>query len=83
MKMVIYSLSRQIAVTEGDPKQAWKDARQCVRAMAHADGVEGAEIIKMTWNRPYVERGIYRALPEKAMARRQSSYLFWSMFTGS
>lgn len=81
MKMVIYNLSQQIASTPNtDAKKAWKSARQYVRTIAHADGADTPETIAMTWNRPFVERGIYRALPEKAMARRTSSYRFWDIF---
>jgi len=68
MQFSIYRSSQRIGIIEGDTgdtaRISWQSARAAVRALAHADGVEGQEDIYQTANRaPCVARGIYRAVP--------------------
>ena len=69
MKIGIYDASRLLSWLDAEPKIAWTAARATVRALAHNDGVEGPEVIGQTANRPFIQRGIYRALPILARAR--------------
>jgi hypothetical protein len=69
MKMGIYDASRLLSWIEAEPKIAWAAARAEVRSLAHADGVQGQEIIDQTANRPFIQRGIFRAMPMLARSR--------------
>lgn len=60
----IYQGTVRIARINGaTPREAWYAAREVVRTMAFADGVQGEQRIYSTAGRPgSIERGIYTAI---------------------
>lgn len=62
MQVNVYMGTQLVAVLDAAPRVAWPAAVAYVRAMAHADGVEGGMGLEAPAGRASYARGLYRAV---------------------